>query len=532
MNCKKQTQENCLAPNCKYVNGEKRKYCRTSTNRVVKEKQNNTKKINICKGLNKNSCFKPCKFVDTPKRQYCRISGKKVVDNILKASKTINNFIYSKNSKKSLKKTLSKEERAALLINKVVNKNREKITANFLKTVCSNSGVCIAFGKETSKINTFFNLFNNFDYVRHRHVVKSGGNGTIVKLDYERQGYKSYAILKKSLTATSDSLMYEYLVGRFFINEVYKKFPSFLQTYGFINSDSFTNLKRHPVLNLDETNIDTGITLSCINPSKIMLLIENVSNPISLYEKMTKSIDYVINNFLENEFFSVLFQVYYTLDVLKNSFTHYDLHSDNVLLYEPINDGYIEYHYHYQDQIITFKSRYIVKIIDYGRCFISNDVITSRIIYNKLCNIAECNNGERCGSNSGYTLFSRINTLAEQRRNYYINKLNNNQSHDLRLLHSLNEDIDWDDLDTSGMSQDTKDGLRFLLKKIKYDSNYGTPHMTASGLPLHINNISDAFEYIKIWMESTTTLPTYPDLNKIGDLYIYDDGRDMVFREA
>ena len=91
--------------------------------------------------------------------------------------------------------------------------------------------------------------------------------------------------------------MYEYMVGRFFVNEVYKKFPSFLQTYGFINSDSFNNLKHHKVLNLDESNIDVGIRLSCMNPSKIMLLIENVSNPISLFYKLTHSYDFEINKF-------------------------------------------------------------------------------------------------------------------------------------------------------------------------------------------------------------------------------------------
>jgi hypothetical protein len=531
MNCKNQTQENCLPPNCKYANGQKRKYCRRSSNRVVKEKQNNTRKIGICKGLTKNNCFKPCKFVDTPKRQYCRISGKKVIDKVVKAAKTINNFIYNKVSKKSVKKSLSKEEKAALLINKIVNKNRDKITANFLKTVCSDSGVCITFGKEIAKINEFFNLFHNFDYLRHRRVLKSGGNGTIIKLEYERQKYKSFAILKKTLNASSDSLMYEYMVGRFFVNEVYKKFPSFLQTYGFINSDSFNNLKHHKVLNLDESNIDVGIRLSCMNPSKIMLLIENVSNPISLFYKLTHSYDFEINDFLENEIFSVLFQVYYTLNVLKDSFTHYDLHSDNILLYEPIKDSYIEYHYHYQDQIITFKSIYIVKIIDYGRCFIRNDVMDSNIIYDRLCNIIECNNGERCGSNSGYTLFSRTNTLAELKRHYYINKLNNNQSHDLRLLKDLNNHLDWGDLDTSGISRDIKDGLNYLLKEIKYDSHYGTSQVKRSGLPIIINNVSDAFEYIKVLISSIST-PTYADLNKIGDLYIYDDGRDMVFREA
>jgi hypothetical protein len=155
----------------------------------------------------------------------------------------------------------------------------------------------------------------------------------------------------------------------------------------------------------------------------------------------------------------------------------------------------------------------------------------SNIIYDRLCNIIECNNGERCGSNSGYTLFSRTNTLAELKRHYYINKLNNNQSHDLRLLKDLNNHLNWGDLDTSGISRDIKDGLNYLLKEIKYDSHYGTTQVKRSGLPIIINNVSDAFEYIKVLISSIST-PSYADLNKIGDLYIYDDGRDMVFREA
>jgi hypothetical protein len=55
--------------------------------------------------------------------------------------------------------------------------------------------------------------------------------------------------------------------------------------------------------------------------------------------------------------------------------------------------------------------------------------------------------------------------------------------------------------------------------------------MLASGLPRNINNVKDAFEFIK---RAVTTLPissVYNYLNKIGDLNVFDDGRDMEFRE-
>ena len=34
------------------------------------------------------------------------------------------------------------------------------------------------------------------------------------------------------------------------------------------------------------------------------------------------------------------------LSIIKNNFTHYDLHYENVFLYEPLKNKYIEYHYY------------------------------------------------------------------------------------------------------------------------------------------------------------------------------------------
>jgi len=100
MDCKKLSRDNCLAPNCKYINGAKRKYCRNNTrnarNNLTKKvlsKKVLSKKVSRCQGLAKNNCFQPCKYIDTPKRHYCRISGKKNIEKVKKATNTISRFI-------------------------------------------------------------------------------------------------------------------------------------------------------------------------------------------------------------------------------------------------------------------------------------------------------------------------------------------------------------------------------------------------------------------------------------------------------
>ena len=619
MNCKNLSRDNCLPPNCKYINGAKRKYCRNNTrnarnnltkkvlSKKVLSKPVLTKKVSRCKGLAKNNCFQPCRYVNTPKRQYCRISGKKNTEKVEKATNTISRFISKTISNRRLKRLapsprasprapsstpylrrsspvhssmphltlasptprsrapssrapssrapssrassptpssrassptpssrasspsnqIEKVNKAKGIIGKFLYKNKDKIRANFLRTVCSDSGVCITFGKESEKINDFFKFFENFDYMTNHNIITSGANGTIVKIDYEREHYKSYAILKKIKRAEADNLMYEYMVGRFFINNQYKKFPSFLQTYGFINHDDITTLKDQPIrnMNMNIADVNRGISLSCTNPNKILLLLENVSNPVTLREKIARFPLPILSDFITQELFKILFQVYYTLSVLRNVFTHYDLHPANILLYEPIAGSYIEYHYHYQGELITFKSRYIVKIIDYGRCYFSLGRFTPKKIHQRLCRIPECNkDGEVCGHDSGHTFFYTAD--ADVRRNHYINKLANNQSHDLRLLKELNRTTP-----KVKISPQIDGMLKFLFTKINYNSQFGTPQMLASGLPNNINNVNDAFDVIK---RAVITLPisnVYNYLDKIGDLNVFDDGRDMEFRE-
>jgi hypothetical protein len=74
-----------------------------------------------------------------------------------------------------------------------------QIRGRFLKSICSDSGVCIAFGKERKKIFDFFNGFSKFDYLKKtRAIGAKSSNGFVKELEYEREGYKAYAILKSS----------------------------------------------------------------------------------------------------------------------------------------------------------------------------------------------------------------------------------------------------------------------------------------------------------------------------------------------
>ena len=102
------------------------------------------------------------------------------------------------------------KKRARKTIGTFMKKTEYKRKSMFLQAICSDSGVCIAFGKERKKILDFFNGFSKFDYLKSVKAI--GGvseNGFIKELEYEREGYKAHAILKSSRKKSADNLMYE-----------------------------------------------------------------------------------------------------------------------------------------------------------------------------------------------------------------------------------------------------------------------------------------------------------------------------------
>ena len=436
-------------------------------------------------------------------------------------------------------------------IQKFMKKYESKRRALFLNSICSDAGVCIAFGRENDKIKKHFNGFVDFEYLTA--VKKIGGeseNGFVKEFTYEHEGYKSNAILKSSMNPESDILFFEYLVGQY-INKLNNRYPCFLETYGLFQYKDETawmlsatidpryrwNPQESLILH-DENITNKSFETSCSSSQYLSILIQNIKDAKTIQSMLREY------SFTKRDLLYVLYQVYMPLANEKNTFTHYDLHLENVLLYEPVKGHYIEYHYHVGGEEITFKSSYVAKIIDYGRCFFEDknnsnkDTNTSKHIYEKICTINNCyprdENGKiikdkhSCGKDVGYANIAPENPPGSF---FYISGTKRNSSHDLRLLYLLKRRTGINDM-----------YLKELLQKIQYGINvdqenkiYGTIENEKSGLPNKINNVVDARNALGQLIMSEplqhTNEESYLSKEKLGDLHIYDDGRPVEFVE-
>jgi hypothetical protein len=299
--------------------------------------------------------------------------------------------------------------------------------------------------------------------------------------------------------------------------------------------------------------------------------------------------------FLKSHLLYVLYQVYMPLAMHADTFTHYDLHTGNVLLYEPVKGKYIEYHYHLKNnENISFKCCYLAKIIDYGRCFFVDKTTpkkitkTSKSIYDKLCQLESCdytpssidsvsssenstvsmesasnasdsnlmhdtnvtspdenvttenthttsssdsNDTTECGEAYGYSLVAPESTPGSF---YHISGSKRNMSHDLRLLHILNEEYATKHIDTelTRLFKTVPYGIleRKPILKV-YNDKFGTKEEIDSGLPKMINNVIDAHTALKklVFKSKASNDDYFKRRPKLGDLHIYIDGRPMEF---
>jgi hypothetical protein len=224
------------------------------------------------------------------------------------------------------------------------------------------------------------------------------------------------------------------------------------------------------------------------------------------------------DDFANKEMMSVLYILYFSLHLLKTQFTHYDLHGSNVLLYKPSQNGYINYVFHEDKRVVRFKSRFIPKIIDYGRSFYSLSAAdNSEKIYEKLCTLPVCK--PRCGDNVGF------NWLNSYR--YDIKSREKNESHDLRLLAAFQPDL-------YRTAYKASKSIKAFFNKVVYNSDYGTGEMVVSGLPTKINNVSDAFMALSDMVSAEQPALSdgvFPadEYDSLGELHVYSDGRAMRF---
>ena len=419
----------------------------------------------------------------------------------------------------ALHTTLTPRTRNAAIIQRFMKKTKHKRIAAFLNALCSDSGVCIAFGKELQKIKDFFGNFS-FDYIKDpiKRIGAVSANGFVNELKFTHKGYSSYAILKSSVKENSDNLMYEYRVGQF-LNKMSLQFPCFVETYKVLKyptNDSWelvrtTKSMEASVFKKHVVPQAYSVKEACTSSKHIAVLIQHLKGVISM-EDLVHS-----NESMNYDFISTLYQIYFVLDCMKGVFTHYDLHGQNVLLYEPSKTKYIAYHYHTPTEVVQFKSIYLAKMIDYGRSYFKDGTYSSKNIYDDVCTEPECNIADKCGSKRGFKWL-------EPGGDYHIVSSASNKSHDLRLVYYL-----LDVLQYNGISY--SDFFTEVSKNITYDDYYGTKERTCA-LPT-ICDVTDMKNVLERYVKSLSDFDRYyPGRTKLGDMHVYSDGRHVEFKES
>lgn len=192
-----------------------------------------------------------------------------------------------------------------------------------------------------------------------------------------------------------DDLLYEYGNHRL-INKLTLQIPNFIINYGFFSCTSsdevqkiFNSRKNIKKLEeLCETNFRKNINKQVLDKNKLQVLVnEYVKSPIPfssiIYEKMKLS-----------ELINILLQISASILYAQKEFNfiHNDLHLNNILL-TPISEYddkakknkeqlFIYYISDDEDlQYIHSKSKYIAKIIDYGRCYMKDNLVYTQGAY-------------------------------------------------------------------------------------------------------------------------------------------------------
>ena len=548
--CRRLPERECITKErCFYTNGKTHKFCRLkeaykmdpekNCAEVLKTVLNKTRKVRSASAspIASASSRRSPSYMDVKPESatpYLEIGTSASPTASVKepsasaSAKALRTQIAKQAAEKARRKT------AAKIIGRFMRKTRHKRKAEFLKSICSDAGVCIAFGTSAAnEIKKHFNGFTDFAYMQApiNRIGTPSANGFVNEITYQHRGYQAHAVLKSSIEADSDNLMYEYMVGNY-INKQNKRFPCFVETYGlYIYEDPsvWTQMKDNKINNdmsllksLKQMPPPVNFELACQSSTYLAVLIQHLKGIESVWSKFTDPI------FVSQELLYVLIQVYIPLSLIKDNFTHYDLYSMNVCLYTPVKDKYIEYHYHLGEKEVVFKSQYIAKIIDYGRSYFKDDTTktNSKQIYDAVCKEPKCNEKpNKCGSNNGFNWLYKPKNEKESEAQFYVSSQKRNVSHDLRLL---NDVLTY-----------TKHGLRPYMMPLNYKTEYGTPELVRSGLSKNIiNNVEDAADHFIREVTNPDAIMANEafyrskGFTSLGQLHIYDDGSPMRYVKA
>lgn len=309
-------------------------------------------------------------------------------------------------------------------------------------------------------MNSFFNVNNLSNEITP--LGSNSTNGFIRKMMYVSANYTIDLIQKNNKKLSSDNLVYEYLTG-LCVNHFSKFYPCFIKTYqicAYKSDDDFNeilNTKRKSTASkplgsmlrpLNTQNIEELIKNSCQTP-KLCL--------ISQYVDFYSSLESQVKHLEKHKLLIILYLIYSCLSSFADQFTHYDLHAENVQLvripaFEKSGKQIprcvvIKMHLK-NGQVVSFKTRYLPVIIDYGRSFVNCSGIHSSKLLQTVCKYDKTNKRiqdrvcrERCGDLHGYWSpkynYAKHKFYPTNEDNYFIDPTRRNISYDLHLLNIL-----------------------------------------------------------------------------------------------
>lgn len=226
----------------------------------------------------------------------------------------------------------------------------------------------ILFGRGENIFDSWFQDIRKAGITSIRSIGEPSKNGFIRELKRTENGYDSYVILKSNLTRDSDNLYYEWYVGSY-LNTLMHRFPIFVKTYGIYE---YTPESKAVMLNEPDNARsvlnglkDTTFVRSLQEPELQCIVVQQVHQSIS-FTSLLEDYKATPTDVLKHEILCILYQIYFVLPLIP-SFSHNDLHTDNVIL-TPAVDKCYQYVYSSIYGTFSFQCRYAAKLIDYGRC--------------------------------------------------------------------------------------------------------------------------------------------------------------------
>lgn len=208
------------------------------------------------------------------------------------------------------------------------------------------------------------NLFNaNAEAVRAtisniENMTKSGIYGELWRAEIMSLEHLAYIkTSKKDENTARDNMTHEFFIG-YFLNQIRDKVPNFMYVYGLFACN----------------RIDWG--RPCYNPlgrltdSEHYMLIERVY-PGQTLNEFSKNNDMDFNFFM-SMYLQVMAAMAIAYDMAQ--FTHYDLHTNNVLIQDVPYAETVYIPYIVDGRSIYIKANKIAKIIDYGMCHLAINV--------------------------------------------------------------------------------------------------------------------------------------------------------------